>query len=357
MLEGRYDSWCCNESLRYEFSRTLFVSGLLGIIRMSLPKRRLGNSDMEITPVGIGTAPIGSNRDWAIYWGETDERTAINAIRAALDNGVNWIDTAPFYGWGRAERIVGEALKGRREGVLIFTKCGTIRTARRPDGSDFGDDLRPASIRKEVEESLARLQTDHVDLYQMHDPDPKVPIEDSWGEIFRLIDQGKVRHAGLSNHPIELIERAEKVGPVTSLQAEYSPLFRETENFFPFLLRNNIGLLSWGSLAEGFLADGFDLERLSHDDFRRTRHRFGRPENYEKIKMVRTRLLEMAVGRGISLVDLVVSWELSHKELTGAIIGVKNQSESEQMVKAATTKLSSTDIADFDEALSGWNAS
>jgi len=324
---------------------------------MSLPKRRLGTSDLRITPVGIGTAPIGSNRDWVIYWGETDEKTAIDTIHTALDSGVNWIDTAPFYGWGRAERIVGEALKGRRDDAFVFTKCGTIRTARRPDGSDFGDDLRPASIRKEVEESLARLQTDHIDLYQMHDPDPKVPIEDSWGEIYRLIDHGKVRYAGLSNHPVELIERAAKVGPVTSLQAEYSPLFRETEDSFPFLSKNNIGLLGWGSLAEGFLADGFNLDSLPPDDFRRTRHRFGKPESYEEIKRIRKSLLEIAGRRGVSLVSLVIAWELSHQELTGAIMGVKNPTESVEMAKAATAKLSRADIADFEEVLAGWKAS
>jgi len=140
---------------------------------------------------------IGSDRSWYIYWSETDEKTAIETIRTALDLGINWIDTAPFYGWGRAEKIVGKALKGRREDAFIFTKCGTIHD----QAAESHMDLRPETIRREVDESLARLQTDHIDLYQMHDVDEKTPIEDSWREMYKLIDEGKVRYAGLSNPP------------------------------------------------------------------------------------------------------------------------------------------------------------
>src|SRR2546423_14455473 len=130
---------------------------------MKLATRGLGQSDLEITRVGIGTAPIGSTPSWGIYWGPQNESEAIRAIEAALELGVNWIDTAPFYGWGRAEEIIGRALTGRREDVLLFTKCGTF-----PDG----DNLRPESIRRDLDASLVRLQTDHVDLLQFHDPDP-----------------------------------------------------------------------------------------------------------------------------------------------------------------------------------------
>jgi aryl-alcohol dehydrogenase-like predicted oxidoreductase len=317
---------------------------------MDLPREHLGNSNMRITRVGLGTAPIGSNRAWNIYWGETDEDTAIQTIRAALDVGINWIDTAPFYGWGRAEKIVGKALVGRRDTAFVFTKCGTIRGH---GGTDHMD-LRPATIRKEVEESLARLQTDHIDLYQMHDVDRETPIEDSWQEIYRLIDEGKVRYAGISNHPIELIERAMKVGPVTSLQEQYNPLHRATEAFFPFVTKHGIGLLGWGSLAEGFLADGFDLERLDPDDFRRTRLDLGKRDNYEKIKRIRQRLISISESRHISLVSLVIAWELSHQELTGAIIGAKSPKEAKEMAEAATAQLSRTEIGDFEAAISEW---
>jgi len=171
---------------------------------MQLARARLGQSDLEITRVGVGTAPIGSTAEWRINWGPQDEGDAIRAIQTALDAGVNWIDTAPFYGWGRAERLVGEALAGRREQVYLFPKCGTLRD----DGGGWHEDLSPASIRREIEASLRNLRTDHVDLYQFHDPDPAMPIERSWGTMQDLIAEGKVRWGGLSNHPPELVARA-----------------------------------------------------------------------------------------------------------------------------------------------------
>jgi len=222
-----------------------------------LETRRLGRSDLEITKVGIGTAPIGSTPNWRVYWGPQDEKTAIRAIQTALHAGVNWIDTAPFYGWGKAEEIVGKAVKDRREEVYIFTKCGTI-----PDGKGGStENLKPDTIEREVEASLGRLQTDYIDLLQFHDADPTTPVEDSWRALQELVRVGKVRYGGLSNHTVDLIERALKVGPVTSNQVQYNPLQRKIEkDILPFSQRNSIGVLGWGSLAEGFLTDNFNVE-------------------------------------------------------------------------------------------------
>jgi aryl-alcohol dehydrogenase-like predicted oxidoreductase len=217
-----------------------------------LNTRRLGNSQLEITPVGLGTAPIGSTPEWKVYWGPQDEKAALHAIQAAIDLGVNWIDTAPFYGWGRAEQIVGQAIQGRRDRVYVFTKCGTLR-----DGDGWFETLKPASIRREVEASLRYLQTDTIDLYQFHDPDPKTPIEASWMEMQKLIQEGKVRYAGLSNHPRELVERAAAIAPVTALQHPYSILARDVEqDILPYAKRHQVGVLAWGTLAHGFLTDG-----------------------------------------------------------------------------------------------------
>ncbi len=202
---------------------------------MQLARARLGQSDLEITRVGVGTAPIGSTAEWRINWGPQDEGDAIRAIQTAVDTGVNWIDTAPFYGWGRAERLVGEALAGRREQVYLFTKCGTVRD----DGGGWHEDHSPANIRREIEASLRNLRTDHVDLYQFHDPDPATPIERSWDTMQELIAEGKVRWGGLSNHPPELVARALTVGPVASLQEQYSLLHREIErDVLPFAERH-----------------------------------------------------------------------------------------------------------------------
>ena len=224
-----------------------------------MEQRALGASDLSITPVGVGTAPIGSSPGtWWVNWGPQDEGEAVRAIHAALDAGVNWIDTAPFYGWGRAEEIVGRAIHGRDD-VLVFTKCGTMR---QPDGGDQMD-LRPEAIRADVETSLRRLGVDRLDLLQIHDRDPAVPIEESWGAVLELVAAGTVRHGGISNHRPEEVERALAVGPVAALQYEYSALARGVEEaILPLALARGLGVIVWAPLASGFLTDGFSVERL-----------------------------------------------------------------------------------------------
>ena len=221
--------------------------------------RALGASDLAITRVGIGTAPIGSSPGtWWVNWGPQDESDAVRAIHTALDAGVNWIDTAPFYGWGRAEEIVGRAIRGH-DGVLVFTKCGTMRQA---DGDDYMN-LRPEAIRADVEGSLRRLGIERIDLLQIHDRDPSVPIEETWGAVLELVAEGTVRHGGISNHRADEIERALAIGPVAALQHEYSLLARGVEDeILPLALARNLGVIVWAPLASGFLTDGFSVERL-----------------------------------------------------------------------------------------------
>ncbi len=260
---------------------------------MKLETCRLGQSDLEITRIGIGTAPIGSTSDWRIYWGVQDENESIRAIDAALDFGVNWIDTAPFYGWGNAERIVGKALQGKRDKVYIFNKCGTLQDGR---GGER-EDLSPASIRREVETSLRDLKTDYIDLYQFHDPDPNTPIEESWAAMQSLIEEGKVRYGGLTNHTIDLMERALSVAPVTSNQHQYNLLNREIEHdILPFSQQHGIGVLCWSPLASGFLADGFDLDELDPDDFRRARP-YAQEPTFSRLKELRQILQKISSGQ------------------------------------------------------------
>jgi aryl-alcohol dehydrogenase-like predicted oxidoreductase len=297
--------------------------------------RPLGTSDLEISPVGIGTAPMGSVPEWAIYWGHQDEDDAIRAIHAAVDEGVNWIDTAPFYGWGRAEEIVGKAVRDRRDRVLVFTKCGTMSDGM---GDDYTD-LSPTSIRADLEASLRRLGIDHVDLLQLHDPDPRVPIEESWSEIQRLISLGKVRYGGLSNHDVGLIGRALAVGPVVSAQHRYNLLHREVEReILPFCDSHGIGVLSWGSLAEGILTEGFDLERLEPNDFRRTRPNFQDPR-YSLARELVAELAGVASEYGHRASDLAIAWLLSHRALTGAIVGVRTEQEARDLAVAGGWQL------------------
>jgi aryl-alcohol dehydrogenase-like predicted oxidoreductase len=277
---------------------------------------------MQITPVGVGTAPIGSGRDWPVWWGPQDEAESIRTIHTALDLGVNWIDTAPFYGWGRAEEIVGRALRGRDD-VLVFTKCGTL-----PD-EDRGDrmDLSPESIRADVEMSLRRLQRERVDLAQLHDVDRATLIEDSWAEVQRLIDEGKVRHGGISNHPAADVERALSVGPIGALQYQLSLLDRRAEaEILPLARERGIGLLAWSPLASGFLAEGFDLARLVPDDFRHD-HPFAQLD----LEPLRARLAEIGRRQGRSAAQVALAWVLGHEGVTGTIVGVRTPAEAEQL--------------------------
>jgi len=285
-------------------------------------RRRLGASDLEITPVGVGTAPISSLPGvWWVNWGPQDDADSIRAIHAALDGGVNWIDTAPFYGWGHGEDVVGKAIRGRDD-VLVFTKCGT---KRRPDGDDYMD-LSPAAIREDVEASLRRLGRDRLDLLQLHDRDPSVPIEESWGAVLELVAEGKVRHGGISNHRVDEIERALAVGPVAGLQLEYSALARRAEeDVLPFALGRGLGVIVWAPLASGFLADGFSLDALAPDDFRHT-HPFASQDLAD--------LREDLRRDGGTVLRGALRFVLANPAVTGAIVGVRNEREARELVAA-----------------------
>jgi aryl-alcohol dehydrogenase-like predicted oxidoreductase len=281
-------------------------------------RRALGKSDLAITPVGVGTAPIGSvPGTWWVNWGPQDENDAVRAIHAALDAGINWIDTAPFYGWGRAEEIVGRAIRGRDD-VLVFTKCGTMRHA---DGGDYMS-LRPEAIRADVEDSLRRLGVERIDLLQIHDRDPAVPIEETWGAVMELVAEGTVRHGGISNHPVDEIERALAIGPVAALQ-------------------HDLGVIVWAPLASGFLTDGFSVDLLHEDDFRRT-HAYAQLE----LESVRAALR----GDRRTAAQGAIAFVLSHPAVTGAIVGVRNEREASELAPAADLRLTPTEVARVCEA-------
>jgi len=314
---------------------------------MKLETSRLGQSDLHITRVGIGSAPIGSVPSWRIYWGPQDESEAIRAIEAALDLGVNWIDTAPFYGWGRGEQIVGKALRGKRDRVYIFTKCGTLQDGQ---GGER-EDLTPASIRREVEASLRNLQTDYIDLYQFHDPDPNTPIEESWAAMQTLIQEGKVRYGGLSNHTIELMQQAMAIAPVISNQHQYSLLNRAIErDVLPFSQQQNIGVLCWSPLASGFLTDGFNLESLDPQDFRRSLPYAQEPAS-SRLKQLRATLQSIAQDHHKTMVDLAIAWVLRQPAVSGAIIGIRNPKEALEMSGGLNWRLTDQELQIIEQAL------
>ena len=307
---------------------------------------------MEISPVGVGTAPIGSSPAWSIYWGRQDEGDAIRAIHAAIAEGINWIDTAPFYGWGRAEEIVGRAVRDRRDRVFVFTKCGTVRL---PDGDDSMD-LRPEQVRRDLEASLRRLGVEHVDLLQPHDTDDGTPIEETWAEVHRLVDEGKVRFAGLSNHSRQLMERAIAVGPVVSSQNQFNLVQRRIEDgVLPWCRERGIGVLSWGSLAEGLLTEEFDLGALEPEDFRRQRPNFQEPR-YSRIRALTAELSAIGRDHGRKAQDVALAWMRSREGLTGAIVGVRTEREAVEVAEAVRWDAPPELIRAVDDAVARFDA-
>jgi aryl-alcohol dehydrogenase-like predicted oxidoreductase len=268
--------------------------------------------------VGIGTAPLGSHPDGPLWWGPQDRETAVATIRAALDVGIDWIDTAPFYGWGRAEEIVGEAVQGRRNQVSILTKCGTVR---RGDGT-WGDDGSPAAVRADLAASLRRLRTDHVDALQLHDPDPDVPVEETVGAMAELVAEGTVRAIGLSNHSADLLARGHAIAPISVVQHQWSILHHDpdADAARTWCLATGGEFLAWSPLASGFLVDGFDPERTAPGDLRR-RLPWASGDGARLLAGVRAD----AAAAGRTVQDHALSWVLGSAR---AIVGVRSPAEA-----------------------------
>lgn len=279
------------------------------------------------SPLGLGTAPMGSRPDWQLWWGPVDPDDAIATVRAALDAHVTWIDTAPFYGWGRAEELVGRAVRGRRDEVRLLTKCGTV-----PDGHGRArEDGSPEQVRADLEASLVRLGTDHVDVLQLHDPDPSVPIEETWGAIQQLVVEGKALAGGLSNHSVELLERADAIAPVAVVQAQLSVLVRDVERdgTLHWCRARAVPFLAWSPLASGCLADGFDPDALDADDFRR-RLPWSTPPLREPVDRLRAALVQAGALVGRTGRELALGWVLAH-EGVHAIVGATTPAEAGAM--------------------------
>ena len=226
--------------------------------------KQLGKNGPDLTIIGYGAWAIGG--PWQYGWGPVDDNESVNSIKTALELGINWIDTAAAYGFGHSETVVAKAVKGMREKVFIATKCGLIN-----DGAgNARNSLHPQSIRKELEDSLERLQTDYIVLYQIHWPDPAVPIEDAWGTLVELRNEGKARFIGVSNFDVPLLERCMKIERVQSLQPPFSMLKRNVEKeILPYCLQNEIGVIAYSPMQAGLLTGKFDIEKVAKDDWRR----------------------------------------------------------------------------------------
>lgn len=321
----------------------------------SLPKRRLGRTEMEITRVGLGSWAIGGH-GWAFGWGQQDDVESIATIRRALECGINWIDTAPIYGLGHAERILRLLLRelpaDRRP--LIFTKCGLgwDEADRYAMPRKRGD---PQLLRQEVEDSMNRLGVDHIDLYQMHwPPVDETPIDEYWGVLVELKQAGKVRAIGLSNHDVDQLEAAEAVGHVDTLQPPFSAIRREfAANELPWCVAHGTGVIVYSPMQAGLLTGSFSPERvasLSAEDWRSRDPEF-QDEHLERNLQLVDGLKAVAQRHGKTIAAVAVAWTLAWPGVTGAIVGARKPQQIDGWLDAATLELSRQDLDEIAAAI------
>jgi aryl-alcohol dehydrogenase-like predicted oxidoreductase len=326
----------------------------------TLPTRRLGESGPLISTVGFGAWAAGGG-GWAFAWGPQDDAASVAAIRHALAKGVNWIDTAAVYGYGHSEVVVGRALAGipASERPLVFTKCG-LRWNDQDRMETPVRDSRPARVREECEASLQRLGVDTIDLFQFHWPDQTgTPLEESWGEMLRLVDEGKVRWAGVSNYDVALLERCEAVRHVTSLQPPFSMIRRDAGGAeIPWCAAHGTGVIVYSPMQSGLLTGSFTAERAAAfppDDWRRQSPQF-QPPKLQKNLALRDALEPIATKHGVSTAAVAVAWTLAWPGVTGAIVGARSPQQVDGWLAAAGLKLDAADLAAIVAAITSTGA-
>ena len=321
----------------------------------TLPTRPLGTSGLEITTVGFGAWAIGGG-GWSFGWGPQDDTASLAAMRHALELGINWIDTAAVYGLGHSEEVVGRLLRdlSPTERPLVFTKCGLVWSAR-DRMADPERVLRPESIRREAEASLRRLGVERIDLYQFHWPDDTgTAVEDSWGEMTRLVEAGKVRAAGVSNFDVGLLERCEALRHVDSLQPPFSLIRREAAAAeIPWCAAHGTGVIVYSPMQSGILTDGFTAQRvakLAPDDWRRRAAEFQQP-NLARNLALRDALKPVARRHGTTVSAVAVAWTLPWPGVTGAIVGARSPEQIDGWIGAAGLALSPADLDEIAAAI------
>jgi aryl-alcohol dehydrogenase-like predicted oxidoreductase len=321
----------------------------------ALPTTALGRTGMEITRVGFGAWAIGG-AGWAFAWGAQDDEQSVAAMRYAVERGVNWIDTAAVYGLGHSEELVGRLLRDlpHDERPYVFTKCGLIwneqdRTAvaKRVGARD--------SIRGEIDRSLARLGVERIDLYQVHWPaEDGTPIEEYWQTLLDLKREGKARAVGLSNHKVELLERAERLGHVDTLQPPFSPIRRDVAAAeLPWCLAHDTGVIVYSPMQSGLLSGTFTEARaaaLPADDWRSRGPEFQPPRLQNNLALADA-LRPIADRHRTTVGAVAIAWTLTVPGVTGAIVGARSPAQIDGWIDAATLTLSAADVDDIRAAI------
>jgi len=314
--------------------------------------RVLGKSDLKVPVVSFGAWAIGG---W--MWGGTDDAAAIRAIQCGIDEGMTLIDTAPTYGMGHSERIVGQAIRGRRDEVLIATKCGIrwdlegehegMRTVTN-EGKEVTlvRNLTPDSIFCEVDQSLQRLGIDQIDLYQCHWPDPNTPIAETMGALLELQQQGKVRAIGVSNFTVEMMQECLSKGYIASDQPRYNPLEREIEkDVLPYCAENQISVLAYSPIAQGLMTGKVTTDRtFSEGDARADKPWFS-IENRERVLGMLERIKPIAEAHDATLAQVATRWVIDQPGITTAIVGARTEEQVAENAKAGSFQLSEEELA------------
>jgi aryl-alcohol dehydrogenase-like predicted oxidoreductase len=307
--------------------------------------RSLGSSDLEITPLGIGAWAMGG-AGWAFSWGPQDDNDSIAAIRAGVEAGLNWIDTAAVYGLGHSEEVVAQAVKGLDPKPYVFTKC-----ARNWDESgQIVKLLKRDAVRKECENSLRRLGVDVIDLYQIHWPEPDEDLEEGWETLVQLKEEGKVRAIGVSNCNVSQLERISKIQTPASLQPPYSLVSPETEKeILPYCEAHSIGVIVYSPMRNGLLSGTMTKERvagLPEDDVRRRMPPFQEPNLSKNLELVE-KLREIGARHGVTPGEVAIAWTLRRQEVTAAIVGLRNAGQLQGVIGAAEFRLNPYELEEI----------
>lgn len=316
---------------------------------------KLGRAGPVISRLGFGAWALSGPSKFG--WGPVDDEESIATIRHAIDSGINWIDTAAFYGRGHSETVVGQAIKPWKAGeeVLVFTKCGlTWQEGDQPDTPPVNS-LQPGSIRYECDQSLRRLGVDRIDVYQFHWPDVlDTPVEDSWATMVELVEAGKVRWIGVSNFGQDLLGRCEAIRPVDTLQPPLNLIDRRARDvIIPYARERDIGIIVYSPMASGLLSGGFDRSRaesLPETDWRRGAPHFQEPELSKNLALVQE--LEVIAGKlDTTLPALAVAWCLAVPGVHGAIAGARHPAQVDGWLPAADLELSAETMQEIERAI------